>query len=230
MHRGYVKVWRKFTDSQTWSRGVDYVGLLTVLLMKSNHKPGWFLGVKIERGQIAYGSHSLAKELKVGRGKLRHMLDILRDDGFLTITSTSQFSVITICNYNRYQDKFVGVQPALQPASNQRATSEQPLSKNVKNEKKVTDPNIKTFIDWWFNAYKEKIGEKYLFTGKDAKIIQTLLKTLSLEEVQLRGKQFFGSKDDFIVKAGYTIGVFQSQINKLSTPKPKSFVTEWRRG
>ena len=36
MYRGYIKVWHKLEDSSTWSRGLEYIGLLVALVKKAN--------------------------------------------------------------------------------------------------------------------------------------------------------------------------------------------------
>ena len=42
---------------------------------------------------------------------------------------------------------------------------------------------------------------------------------LNEEKLQELANSFFLSKDEFIMKSGYTISIFQTQINKLSTLK-----------
>ena len=82
------------------------------------------------------------------------------------------------------------------------------------------NPNIKTFIDYWHVSFKSKFSQPYIFNGaKEGTLIKSLLKTIALEDLKTKAEIFFTCNDDFIKKSGYTIGVFYSQINKLSTMK-----------
>jgi len=84
---------------------------------------------------------------------------------------------------------------------------------------KPRNPDIKKFIDWWCNYYQEKCNSKYIVDGKDAKLIQDMLKIIGYDELVELAKKFFETNDNFIRKAGYTIGVFRSQLNRLNSAK-----------
>uniref|UniRef100_A0A6M3XX50 Uncharacterized protein n=1 Tax=viral metagenome TaxID=1070528 RepID=A0A6M3XX50_9ZZZZ len=76
--------------------------------------------------------------------------------------------------------------------------------------------STKQFIDWYCQEYQSRFGEKYIMSGaKEGSIIKGLLTSISLEDLQDKTIKFFESTDDFILRAGFTIGVFKSQINKL---------------
>ena len=105
MQRGYIKFWRKAMDSCTWSRGLEFRGLLLTLLEKANHKPGFFLGREIDRGQLAVSVSAFAVELGITRAKLQRMIKVLESDGvILSENSSNRYTVITIVNYSKYQD------------------------------------------------------------------------------------------------------------------------------
>ena len=57
--------------------------------------------------------------------------------------------------------------------------------------------------------------------GKDGAVVKRLLATYDLSKLKELGEKFFASRDDFILKAGFSIGVFASQINKLVSSKIK---------
>lgn len=99
------------------------------------------------------------------------------------------------------------IQKTLYIASNKPA--------RTKNE---PNPDIKLCFDYWAVMFNKKTGDKYIFDfGKDGAIFKNLLKILSKDEVFNLIDKFFNSEDKFISSAGYTIGVFKSQINKLKT-------------
>jgi len=89
-------------------------------------------------------------------------------------------------------------------------------SKISVSKNKTTNPDIKHFIDWWVIKYQNTFSEKYLVIGgKDGNIVKKLLANYSYEKLIELAEKFFDSDDEFIIKAGYTIGVFSSQINRL---------------
>lgn len=63
--------------------------------------------------------------------------------------------------------------------------------------------------------------------GKDAKLLAELWKSRdrNIDEIDRLMRVFFASKDEFIIRAGFTVGVFVSQFGKLlsgSTPRPRT--------
>ena len=88
--------------------------------------------------------------------------------------------------------------------------------KKVK-KKKETNPDIRRYIDWFYREFYNRFGSNYFVTGKDMAIIQRLLGTFKYDDLIGLTIKFFESKDSFIQKAGYTVGVFSSQINKLTS-------------
>ncbi len=78
------------------------------------------------------------------------------------------------------------------------------------------NPDIKKFIDHYHNTFLERFNEKPMIDGgKDGKIIKSLLGTYEIDLLKELLDKFFNSTDEFILRSGYTIGVFKSQINKL---------------
>jgi hypothetical protein len=78
------------------------------------------------------------------------------------------------------------------------------------------NPDVKKFIEWWSNQFQANFGAEYSVNwGKEGKLVQELLKTSSYIKLVRYAEQFFSDDDAFVKKAGYTIGVFSTQINKL---------------
>ena len=89
----------------------------------------------------------------------------------------------------------------------------------------VKNPNIKVFIDYAYQAFKDKYGIALHIDGKkDGSIIKNLLGTYPIET--LKGlwdeymRRYEGEEDSFLQQAGISIGVFKSQINKLLLKPP----------
>ena len=83
---------------------------------------------------------------------------------------------------------------------------------------KSKDSRVKEFFTWWEAEYQKRFGEPYVFNGgKDGKLIKDLLRTIPLPKLKELTSRFFSSEDKWLQTAGYTIGVFASQINKLTS-------------
>lgn len=92
------------------------------------------------------------------------------------------------------------------------------LDKSSHAEEIVDDSGkqAKMLLDFFFNKYLEYRKVKYIVKGaKDMKLLKTLLKDLTLEQIQSLMEQFFKFQDDFLSRTDYGIGVFFGMINKL---------------
>lgn len=95
-----------------------------------------------------------------------------------------------------------------------------------KDKDKDKNPHIKVFIDYAYSTCKEKKGfNLHIDGGKDGITIKRLLATHDFETLKKLWDKMLASEDEFILKAGISIGVFKSQINKLISQKEKK---DWR--
>lgn len=142
MHRGYIKLWRKITESSFYQNSYC-VHLALHLVITANHKETKFLfnkqEMELQRGQRVCGRHKLSLETGISQRSIRTSLEILSNIGFLTIKSTNRFSVITILKYEDYQSQEeIYCQPNDQQVTNKRPTSDQQMttSKELRRMKK----------------------------------------------------------------------------------------------
>lgn len=123
MSGGWFCIWRKIEDNISWSRGIEYRGLMVTILQKANWKKGFFLGHEILPGQFPTSADKLAKDLKLSRQKCQRALAQLARDNFINVKNVSnRFTLITIINWGTYQDV---KEESEQQVGNRRATSEQ---------------------------------------------------------------------------------------------------------
>lgn len=165
MHRGYIKLWRKTMDSQMFSLGVEYLGLLSHMLIIANYKKGWFCGKDILPGQIACGLPSMADSIGVSRSKLYRMLCKLQNLGIIEQRTNSKFTIITICNYSTYQGSYceekenIGQQVnSERTASEQQVNSERTQSKKDKKGKKEKNNTLEIPTREEVKAYCKENG------------------------------------------------------------------------
>lgn len=202
MNTGYIKLYRKVTNSFVWTNS-DMFKLWILCLMKASHEDRKFLfngqEVRLTSGQFVTGAHAIAKEYNEGVSSdkaiawrtLWRWLKKFENEELLTIQSNARYSIITIKNWSDYQsgDK---------PLTSQRQSSDKPLTtykneKNDKNEKNINNNNkgssirsiwenngfglmsskTMTDFDYWISDF-EKIGA----SQKDAE--QLIVKAIEI--------------------------------------------------
>lgn len=102
MSNGWIYLHKKIFDWQWYSDNCTRSVFLH-LLLSANWEGSWFLGKKIERGQVATGYPSLAETLGLSIQNVRTAFDKLKLTGEITVKSQARFSLVTIINYERYQ-------------------------------------------------------------------------------------------------------------------------------
>lgn len=159
MHRGFVKLHRKLNDWE-WKRKPLIVALFTHLLINASYKDTRFQGYSISRGQLVTGRKQLSIETGMTEQQVRTALNLLKSTSDITIKSTSKFSIISITNYESYQDANQQTNQQLtnkQPTTNQQLTTskEGKEYKKVKN-KEHTSKDIDEACEM-YNALADKI-------------------------------------------------------------------------
>ena len=134
LSRGYVKLWRKFTDT-SFFKNSHCVHLAVYLLLECNHEPHRFLfngkEENCDRGQLITGLHKLNSATGISIRSLRTCLRILSNVGFLTSKTTNKFRVISIVKYGDYQGKTTSNLTSHRHANDKQTTT----NKKNKNEK-----------------------------------------------------------------------------------------------
>lgn len=138
MERGYVKLWRKTLDCGLLQHPTAWQ-VFGYLLLQANSRPRRRIiaGVMTEAlpGEVVTGRERLAEELGLSVQQIRTALNLLKKLGIVTIRSTNKYSVISLVNWDRYQQQEPAGQPTIppagQPAPNQHLTTEQEV-KNIK--------------------------------------------------------------------------------------------------
>jgi len=140
---GWVREYRKITD-WGWYKHMPTCHLFRHLIIRAQYKAGEYRGQALERGQLLTGRKQLAFETGLTEQQTKTALRNLQITGEITQRATNAFSVITICNYNHYQDsagesstnESANEQPATTPTNNQQSTSNQPAINHMQEEKK----------------------------------------------------------------------------------------------
>ena len=138
MH-GWIKVHRTLLEKPIWKQSTpEHKAILITLLLMANHEENdweWNgMNYSCKPGEFISSAQSIINNAGKGisRQNVRTALARFEKLGFLTIQSTNQSSMITICNWESYQGLVNTSQPTNQPKANQDLTT----NKNDKNDKK----------------------------------------------------------------------------------------------
>ena len=139
---GWIKLHRKLLDWQ-WYDDTTIVRVFLHLLLKANFDTKGWHDISIERGQLVTSIKNLAAETHLSAMQIRRALTQLQKTKEITIETTNKYTIITICNYAKYQCFDSGEQQT----NNNQTTNEQQTNnnqttttkeiKNIKKEKNV---------------------------------------------------------------------------------------------
>lgn len=118
----WIKLFSKFVNWE-WYTDQNTKSLFLHCLLKANWKESKFMGETIPRGSFVTSLDSLGKELGLTVQEIRTALKHLISTNELTSKSTNKYRIITVVNYELYQQ--VNNQNNSQLTINQQATNNQ---------------------------------------------------------------------------------------------------------
>lgn len=143
---GWVKVFRSFTNWE-WYHDSKYVHLFIHCILKANHKDNKWQGQIIKKGTFITSLNNLSIETGISTQSIRTILKKLEMTKEITVKSTNKNRLITICNYDSYQE--INYEANKQLTNNQQTTNKQLTTnkneKNIKNEKNNIINNTEYF-------------------------------------------------------------------------------------
>lgn len=150
---GFVKIDRRFNEWE-WASSPNMVSVFIHCLIEANYKDKRFQGIEVPRGSFVMCQERFASECGLSRQQLRTCLKKLEETGEITQKSTNRFTVVSVCNYCKYQD--------YQPTDNQQITNEQPTDNQqiTTRERKEEGKNILLLPPITRARESEKIEEK----------------------------------------------------------------------
>jgi len=129
---GWIKLHRCFLDWE-WYDEPGMVWLFLKCLLLANYEDKKWHGIDLPRGSFVTSYESLSsKKAKVSVMQVRTIIKRLILTGELTIKTTNKYTVISIINYNKYQEDNKQINKQLtnkQQTNNKQITT----TKNIKN-------------------------------------------------------------------------------------------------
>jgi hypothetical protein len=126
----FIKIDREILSSYCFANP-NHLKVWIWLLVKANFKKTFaslkigkgYITVKVERGQLIFGRFKAEQELGLDGSMIYRILQKFEEQEQIKIEANNQYSIITICKYDVYQNNIVDIE---QPTSSQRTTIEQP--------------------------------------------------------------------------------------------------------
>jgi len=171
MNNGWIILHKKILDTSFY-KDTDSFYLAVHILLKASWKEAVFLArnseVILHRGQYLGGYKRLAKELEWGKSRVRRSLRKLVEANFVHHYFNNLYSIITVVNYNNYQDPSVQIEPpapsgvlSMDPLE---CSPQTPLSAQAgphnKEVKEVKETNTLSMCESLWNFYPKKLGKK----------------------------------------------------------------------
>lgn len=141
---GSIKLFRQFREWE-WYTDVYTKSVFIELLLIASYKDTKWRGIDILRGQAITSRAALAETLEITEQRVRTALAKLQKTGEIVIKSTNKFSIVTICNFDKWQLLNGEEQPTInqQLTSNQPTTNQQLTTYNkVEESKEVNNIDI----------------------------------------------------------------------------------------
>jgi len=199
MHRGYIKIWRKIQDSGIGSNPF-ILGVAINMILDANWKDTTTIFNKqpttIKRGQFIFGRKAYAAKLKTTERKIRTAVETLKNVQLIDQQTTNKYSIITICNYSKYQDKELeGDQQTTSKPTSQRPANDQQVTTS-KELKKVRNKIYTPDFEEFWKEYPKKEG-KLEACKKYKEALKITTKEKILDSVKLYAKHVKGKDPQY---------------------------------
>ena len=145
---GWIKIHRKFLDWE-WFNKSEAVHLFLYMVLKANHKDNKWQGNDVKRGQFISSLGNISSATGITIQQIRTILKKLEKTNEIKVKSTSQFTIVTICKYECYQDE---EETTNKPTTNHQQTTNKQSTTN-KNEKKEKNEK-EVILDSWIEYRK----------------------------------------------------------------------------
>lgn len=146
--KGFIVLYRKFLDWE-WFNDINTCHLFLYFLLRANYQDTQWRGITVKKGQFITSYTKLSEETGLTYKQVRLSLDKLKRTGEVAHEGQSQYSIITVNNWDKYQ---IEGQTEGQTEGRRRATNKKDNNTNyinssdVSNFKKPTLEEVKNYI------------------------------------------------------------------------------------
>lgn len=173
MQQGYIKLHRQLMNWR-WYTNITVKTVFLHCLLRANHTDRDWESEELEKGSFVTSYENLAKETGLSTQQVRTAINKLKSTNEITYQSNRQYSIITVNNWDKFQDSNKPINKRLtneQQTINKRLTTDNNdnnermikndniISINVEKIKK-TDPYINPLINKFKELHEKIIGKR----------------------------------------------------------------------
>lgn len=222
---GWLKLYRSILDSAVFQDAEVlkvWIWLLCNVAFEQHDTICYGKVIHLKPGQIATGRKKIAQCTDLNENKVYRALTALKSLGNIEIKATNKYSIITVVNWDKYQDEN-GKRTANEQQTNSKTTTEEQQDnskltqhKNGKNVKKEKNIYICSFFQSVWDEYPKKLGknkvtkaamEQMEEAGEDAvmaavrRYVEKIKRDGTDEKYIMHGSTFFNSAwRDYVVE------------------------------
>jgi uncharacterized phage protein (TIGR02220 family) len=181
--KGWIRLYRGLLDSKVWRKHNSLIVWIWCLL-KASHKINhisWDTGrgssvVTVSPGQFITGRHSGSAETGLAPSTWRDAMKFLEKEQMITQKSDTHYTIVTITNWELYQDTLGQTQqPSVQATDTQPTGNQQAPDTNKKEKKEKNEKNDEEAI-YILQQFNEITGKSFKTTPKTVNLIRARLK------------------------------------------------------
>ena len=221
---GWLKLYRSILDSAVFQDAEVlkvWIWLLCNVAFEQHDTICYGKVIHLKPGQIATGRKKIAQCTDLSENKVYRALTVLKSLGNIEIKATNKYSIITVSNWDKYQDEN-GKRTSSEQQTNSKTATEEHQSnskttqhKNGKNVKKEKNIYICSFFQSVWDEYPKKLGknkvtkaamEQLEEAGEDAvmaavrRYVEKIKRDGTDEKYIMHGSTFFnGAWRDYVV-------------------------------
>ena len=240
LNRAWICLFRKFIDWE-WYQNGNVTRVFLHCLLKANWQDKCWQGQEIKRGQFVSSYRKIAAELNLSIQQVRTALNKLRLTHEITLKSTSVYSIITVNNYDFYQDnntRFNSQLTGEQQTNNKRITT----TNNENNENNISTTTLlkeKEFLEnnkdfHWRGEYQnvgltdKQIYSLEVYIGSSKKL-KEYIDSLSENIEEKKEEKFdfeFPNMHEIRIKKYFKAERKNRKVEKTEKPKTKQIKRE----
>lgn len=194
---GWVKLYRSIFDWEWWDN-TNTTKVFIYCLLKANPSDKQWRGISVRRGSFVTSRKHIADEVNLTEQEVRTAIDHLLTTGEITKSSTNKLTMITVTNYDSYQEVKEIKQPVKQPLNQPEHQPTNNHNEEYKNERIIMESIEK---DKSFS-----IGEQcVLFDGTQPDNPETEQKKKKVKRERVFIKPTIDELQNYINERGYSI-------------------------
>ena len=156
---GWICLHRKFLDWE-WYTDVSVAHLFLYCILRANYADTEWRGIKIKKGAFLTSYENLAKSTGLTIQQCRTALKKLKSTGEVTHKTTRRYSIITVNNWNLYQQ--INIQHDKLSTNYQQTNNKQVTTDNNNNNNNNINNNNNSFLGGKTDPYINKTNSIFI--------------------------------------------------------------------